>query len=241
MTEDRLYAQTRARIDAFRFDAHVAQVFADMIARSVPGYGLLLDMISVITREYAKPDTNLYDLGCSLGASTLAMRHAAPDGSRIIAIDNAPAMIERAQTNIAMDTSTTPVSLLCDDIRQVVFESPASLMTFNLTLQFIPPTDRLPLLTRMAEALLPGGALILSEKIQLPDAGDNQTLIDLHHGFKRAQGYSELEIAQKRSALDNVLVPDTLDTHIARLQQAGFSHVVPWFQCFNFISLLAVR
>jgi len=241
MTEDRLYAQTRERIEAFRFDDHVARVFADMIARSVPGYGLLLEMIHVITREYAKPDTVLYDLGCSLGASTLAMRHVAPAGSRIIAIDNAPAMVERARANIDGDTSSIPVTLLCDDIRNITFESPASLMTFNLTLQFIPPDDRLPLLTRMANAMVSGGALILSEKIQLPDPQDDHTIITLHHGFKRAQGYSDLEIAQKRSALDNVLIPDTLDTHITRLHEAGFTQVVPWFQCFNFVSLLAVR
>lgn len=240
MEKDNIYAQPREHVSAFCFDEHVVRVFDDMIARSVPGYGLLLEMISVITREYAKPDTTLYDLGCSLGASTLAMRHSAPAGTRIVAIDNAPAMIERAQHNITADAATAPVTLLCDDIRQLAFER-SSLMTFNLTLQFIPAADRLPLLSRMADALIKDGALILSEKIQLPDAQKNQTITTLHHGFKRAQGYSDLEIAQKRSALDNVLIPDTLDTHIQRLHDAGFTQVVPWFQCFNFVSLLAIR
>lgn len=241
MNEDRLYAQRREHISAFRFDAHVVSVFEDMIARSVPGYALLLDMISVITAQYAKPDTTLYDLGCSLGASTLAMRHCAPAGSRIIAIDNAPAMVAQAQSNIVADKSDIPVTLLCDDIRAVEFESPISLATFNLTLQFIPADERTTLLTRIANSMVSGGALILSEKIQAPNAADDHALIDLHHGFKRAQGYSDLEIAQKRSALDNVLIPDTLDVHIARLHEAGFTQAVPWFQCFNFVSLLAIR
>ena len=241
MNKDTLYAQPQALIGAFRFDEHVVRVFDDMIRRSVPGYGLLLEMISVITAQYAQPDTALYDLGCSLGASTLAMRHHAPAGSRIIAIDNAPAMIEQARHNIAADRAAIPVSVLCGDLRTVAFESPMSLATFNLTLQFIPADERIALLTRIADALTPEGALILSEKIKAPDARDDQVLIDLHHGFKRAQGYSDMEIAQKRSALDTVLIPDTLDTHIARLHEAGFTRVVPWFQCFNFVSLLAVR
>lgn len=241
MSEDRLYAQPREHISAFCFDEHVVRVFDDMIARSVPGYGLLLEMIGVITREYAKPDTTLYDLGCSLGASTLAMRHNAPAGSRIIAVDNAPAMIEQAQRNLDTDSASLPVTLLHSDLQTVTFESPVSLATFNLTLQFIPAGQRLGLLTRIAHAMLPGGALILSEKIQAPHHEDDRVLIDLHHGFKRAQGYSDLEIAQKRNALDNVLIPDTLDTHVKRLHQAGFTHVVPWFQCFNFVSLLAIR
>ena len=233
MSTDRIYANPRERIEAFRFDEHVVRVFADMVARSVPGYGLLLEMISVITRQYAKPDTALYDLGCSLGASTLAMRHCAPEDSRIIAIDNAPAMIKQAQHNIAADKSCIPVELLCQDIRSIHFVHPASLVTFNLTLQFIPAEER--------TALLTGGALVLSEKIHANTKDDDRVLIDLHHGFKRAQGYSDMEIAQKRSALENVLIPDSVDTHIARLHKAGFSHVVPWFQCFNFVSLLAIR
>lgn len=238
---DRLYADQRARIEAFRFDAHVARVFADMIDRSVPGYGLLLDMIGVITAEYARPGTALYDLGCSLGASTLAMRHHAPAGCRIVAIDNAPAMIERAQANLAADTAPVPVSLRCEDIRDSALEAPLSLATLNLTLQFLPLPDRLPLLTRLAASLTPGGALILSEKIAAADGPTNDTLITLHHGFKRAQGYSALEIAQKRTALENVLQPDTLAVHVERLHAAGFRQVTPWFQCFNFVSLLALR
>jgi tRNA (cmo5U34)-methyltransferase len=169
------------------------------------------------------------------------MRHRAPAGSRIIAIDNAPAMIEQAQKNIAADRAAVPVNVLCADLRTIAFESPLSLATFNLTLQFIPADERTALLARIAQAMMPGGALILSEKIQVPNDCHDRLLIDLHHGFKRAQGYSDMEIAQKRSALDNVLIPDTLDTHIARLHEAGFTHVAPWFQCFNFMSLLAVR
>ncbi len=241
MSEDRLYAHPHAAVAAFRFDAHVARVFADMIRRSVPGYGLLLEMIGVVTAQYAQPGSTLYDLGCSLGASTLAMRHHAPAGCRLVAIDNAPAMIERAQANLAADAASTPVELRCEDIRQTVFTPPVSLVTCNLTLQFVPAAERSALLGRIAAALTDGGALILSEKITVPDPAHDGTLVALHHGFKRAQGYSALEIAQKRTALETVLVPDTLDTHIARLHAAGFRQVVPWFQCFNFVSLLAIR
>jgi tRNA (cmo5U34)-methyltransferase len=65
--------------------------------------------------------------------------------------------------------------------------------------------------------------------------------IDLHHQFKRANGYSDLEIAQKRSALENVLLPETLNQHKQRISQAGFSSCDVWFQCFNFASLVALK
>ena len=65
-------------------------------------------------------------------------------------------------------------------------------------------------------------------------------LTDLHIAFKRANGYSELEIAQKRSAIENVMKPDSLEEHRERLLAAGFSKVVPWFQCLNFASLIAL-
>jgi tRNA (cmo5U34)-methyltransferase len=83
--------------------------------------------------------------------------------------------------------------------------------------------------------------LILSEKIKFADTAEQTLLTDLHLAFKRANGYSELEISQKRSALENVLIPDTLETHQARLQQAGFAQSLQWFQGMNFISLLAVK
>src|SRR5690554_1173622 len=160
---DRLFATERNPED-FRFDASVARVFPDMIRRSVPGYTTIIPMIEVITEQYVQPGSRCYDLGCSLGASTLAMRHGIPySDCTLIGVDNSSAMIERCEHYVALDDHQLPVTLLCEDILDTELTQ-ASVTTLNFTLQFVPPERRLDLLTRIADATLPGGVLILSEK-----------------------------------------------------------------------------
>lgn len=239
-TRDALFAEPLEAALPFRFDENVAAVFEDMIGRSVPGYALTLQALAVAARRFAKPGTRCYDLGCSLAASTLAMRHHVPEGTRLVGIDNSPAMIARARELVARDGASAPVELLCADLRSVELQ-PSSLVAMNFTLQFLPPEDRGLLLGRIARALIPGGALVLSEKLRFDDGEEDTLLIELHHEFKALQGYSTLEIAQKRNALENVLVPETLGAHRERLIASGFTRVVVWLQCLNFISLLAIR
>lgn len=241
---DRIYQNAQGEVANFAFDGAVARVFPDMIKRSVPGYAETVAMSGVIAGRYAQPNSNLYDLGCSLGAVTLAMRHgvdAKPtlNQCRIIGIDNSQSMVERAGHYIALDDSDIQVDLLCDDICTYPLEN-ASVTALNFVLQFIPLDQRLNLLIRIADATLPGGALILSEKLCF-DETEQQLQTDLHHDFKRANGYSDLEIAQKRAAIDNVLIPESETVHIERLKAAGFSKVIRWYQCFNFVSFLAVK
>ncbi|AOY87048.1 carboxy-S-adenosyl-L-methionine synthase CmoA [Marinobacter salinus] len=237
---DRLFA-TERRPEDFRFDASVARVFPDMIRRSVPGYTTIIPMIEVITEQYAQAASNCYDLGCSLGASTLAMRHGIPYGDcTLTGVDNSSAMIERCEHYIALDDNPLPVSLRCEDILETELNN-ASVTTLNFTLQFVPPEKRTELLTRIAGATRPGGALILSEKIRFESVEEQEVQTRLHHEFKRANGYSDLEISQKRSAIEQVLIPETLAAHKQRLLSAGFDQVLVWYQCFNFVSMLAIR
>lgn len=237
---DRLFVTDRPRED-FRFDAAVARVFPDMIRRSVPGYTTIIPMIEVITERYAQPGSRCYDLGCSLGASTLAMRHGIHHQDCVLTgVDNSAAMIERCEHYIALDDHPLPVILKCEDILNTELED-ASVTTLNFTLQFIDPDARLRLLSRIAAATRPGGVLILSEKIRFDSATEQDTQTRLHHDFKRANGYSDLEISQKRSALEQVLIPETLADHKARLEAAGFVNITLWYQCFNFVSMLAFR
>ncbi|MEW6646033.1 MAG: carboxy-S-adenosyl-L-methionine synthase CmoA [Pseudomonadota bacterium] len=239
--KDTLYASPHSPLADFAFDERVAGVFPDMIRRSVPAYSTLTGLLGLVAGEYAQANSQLYDLGCSLGAATLAMRRRVNrPGCRIMAIDNSPAMVEGCRENIAADNAPTPVEVICADIRDAVFER-ASVVTMNFTLQFVAPPERLPLLRRIHHGLLPGGALLLAEKLRFADGAEQATLEQLHLAFKRANGYSELEISQKRAALERVLLPDTLEEHRARLQAAGFSQVIPWFQAFNFAALLAIR
>lgn len=238
---DNLYAQTRKLVEAFRFDESVARVFEDMIRRSVPGYPMMLDMLGVVAEKSVKPHTYCYDLGCSLGASTLAMRHnIVQPGCQIVAIDNSAAMIERCRQVIANDSSAIAVDVQLADILDVPFH-PCSLVSLNLTLQFIAPEQRLPLLSRIANALVENGVLFLSEKVKFGDGFTQHELTELHHQFKKHQGYSDLEIAQKRSAIENVLIPETLEAHRERLLAAGFRNVITALQCFNFVTLIAYK
>lgn len=238
---DNIYASPLDRVTDFAFDDAVARVFPDMIQRSVPGYTTIIPMIGLITERYAQPGTNCYDLGCSLGASTLAMRHGLKNTQcRLVAIDNSDAMIKRCEHYIELDNGVTPVELQCDDIRRVVIKN-ASVVTLNFTLQFIQQEDRLEMLKNIVNGLHTGGALILSEKVFFEPSEQQETLEALHYDFKRANGYSDLEISQKRSALEQVLIPETIDDHKQRLLDSGFSSVVVWYQCFNFVSLLAIK
>ncbi|ARA79683.1 tRNA methyltransferase [Pseudomonas amygdali pv. tabaci str. ATCC 11528] len=241
---DRIFAQPLAQVPDFAFNEDVVRVFPDMIKRSVPGYPTIVENLGVLAAQFAQPDTVLYDLGSSLGAVTQALRrHVRSEGCEVIAIDNSSAMVERCREYLnaqnSMFQELLPVQVIEGDILALEFK-PASVVALNFTLQFIAPEQRLTLLGRIRDALVPGGALILSEKLRFDDEQEHALLTDLHIAFKRANGYSDLEIAQKRSAIENVMKPDSLEEHRQRLLAAGFSKVVPWFQCLNFTSLIAL-
>lgn len=239
--EDAIYAEPQEKIVDFEFNENVARVFPDMIRRSVPGYGSMITMLGLMAERYAQPGSNIYDLGCSLGAASLAMRRRIkPHDCQIIAVDNSAAMVEGCRHNIDNDLSPIEVDVRCEDIREINYQN-ASVVVLNFTLQFLPPEQRRPLLQKIYDALLPGGVLVLSEKLEFADKDEAATLEALHLDFKRANGYSDLEISQKRSALENVLIPDTAELHQQRLQEIGFRQAERWFQCFNFASFLAIK
>jgi len=238
---DNLYAEYNERIAKFVFDDKVVAVFDDMIRRSVPGYGDSIAMSMVFAEKYVQPNSNCYDLGCSLGASTLAMRKGIKkEGCRIIAVDNSPAMANRCRDIAAQDISDVPVDVVNADIKDIAISN-ASLVVLNYTLQFVPPTGRDALIKKIYDGMLPGGCLLLSEKIAFSDEREQQFQIDMHHSFKRLNGYSATEISQKRTAIENVLIPDTLNKHRERLAVGGFEKTILWFQCFNFVSLAAFK
>ena len=238
--QDNIYRTALDTVPDFTFDKAVARVFPDMIRRSVPGYAETVAMSGIIAARYAQAGSAVYDLGCSLGAVTLAMRHAItqPD-CRIVAVDNSSSMLEQASHYIALDDGKVPVELVCADICDYRMKN-ASVTALNFVLQFIPLEQRSALLQKIADATLSGGALILSEKIAF-EADEQNLQTELHHDFKRANGYSDLEIAQKRSAIEDVLIPEPEALHIQRLKDAGFSQVIRWYQCFNFASYLAIK
>ncbi len=238
--KDKLFSQPLTRSGLFTFDASVANVFPDMINRSVPGYPTVIAMTGPLAAKHARSGSSIYDLGCSWGASLLSTaRQEKCKACRLIGVDNSEEMLKKANKYLAKQTELPDVDLWCEDIVNVPFEN-ASVVILNYALQFIPIKDRTPLLRRIREAMRPGDALILSEKLVFSDDGLNTYFNNLHYEFKRQQGYSDLEIAQKRAALENVLVPETRETHQKRMRRVGFTHSEIWFQSLNFASLIGI-
>lgn len=241
MLKDTLFAEPLSNPGDWIFDQQVANVFPDMVQRSIPGYSSIINLIGLLSARVAQPDTQLYDLGCSLGAVTLSMQNnVRAKGCKIIAVDNSTAMLERCRQNLNSQPLSLPVELLAADIRNISIEN-GSMVVLNFTLQFVPPEDRQQIINRIYQGLQPGGVLVLSEKFRFADQAWNSLLVDIHHDFKKINGYSELQINQKRTMLENVMHTDTLEIHLQRLQQAGFIQSTLWFQCLNFGSLLAIK
>lgn len=240
MAKDKIYSDERRAAAPFEFNAEVAAVFPDMLERSIPGYAMTIDAIASLARRFASGGSNCYDLGCSLGAAALAMRDSiAEPGCRILAIDNSAAMVERCQS-LVTSTEKVEVTVQQQDLREIVVEN-ASMVVMNYTLQFLPVADRDDLLRKICSGMLPGGVFVLSEKVRDDDERVEALLVDLHHGFKRRNAYSELEISRKRAALEDVLIPESIATHRRRLSAAGFRHVGIWLRHYNFVSIVALR
>lgn len=238
--KDTLFAKHTAHQE-FIFDQKVVDVFPDMIKRSVPGYSTVIHMIGQMAQRFATQNSRCYDLGCSLGAATLSMRHQiTEEGVSIVAVDNSQDMIAQAQKMIDNDTASIPVELLYGDINTIDINN-ASVVVLNFTLQFIDIALRNDLLKKIYQGMNSNGILILSEKLTFEDKAHDKLVTDLHHYFKASNGYSELEIAQKRAAIENVLIPETPATHKKRLLNAGFKSADIWFQCFNFASIVATK
>lgn len=239
--KDRLFAEKQMPGD-FVFDEHVASVFEDMINRSVPGYSTIIAMIGVLAERYCQEQSNIYDLGCSLGGATLAAASRVTCNEfSVIAIDNSIAMIDRLQSRLmGLPALAQKIECRCEDLQEATI-SDASVVVLNFTLQFIPFADRANLLRKIYNGMRPGAVLIVSEKIIFPDEKLNQLFIEMYHSFKEDMGYSKLEISQKRAALEKVLLPETLVKHRDRLQDIGFHSIDVWFQCFNFASMVAFK
>jgi tRNA (cmo5U34)-methyltransferase len=238
MNEDKLYIDEKLGDEPFRFDDSVAQVFPDMLKRSIPGYAASIEAIGSLAARYVRDGTNCYDLGCSLGAATLAMRQGIrADGCRIVAVDNSEAMIERCRAVVGDDDI---IDLRLADIRNIEIEN-ASMVVMNYTLQFLDVNARDALVRRIADGLVDGGLLVLSEKVVDDNAHMEELLVELHHEHKRRNDYSELEISRKRAALENVLIPESVARHRQRLSDAGFSHSAVWLRYFNFVSIVAIK
>jgi len=238
--KDTLYAGRDAPASDFRFTSRVAEVFDDMLERSVPFYRETTAMSAGLLARHLRPGDTVYDLGCSTGTTMLELaRRLGGRGVRFIGVDNSPAMLAKARLKASLYAKDN-LSFICADITTLPLRpESAGAVVMNYTLQFVRPLTRVDFVRGLHRSLRPGGLLVMSEKTVCPGSAFNRDFIALHHDFKRRRGYSELEIARKREALENVLIPYSCDENLDMLRQAGFSEAEQFFQWFNFSSFVA--
>lgn len=240
MNQDRLFAAGAVRAD-FTFNEQVAEVFDDMLSRSVPFYAQVIEGMAALLRQRVRPGSTVYDLGCATGTTLLELARRLPELQlRFVGVDNAPAMLTRARRKAEMFGKSALVSFREEDITKAELPD-AGVLLCNYTLQFLRPPARLPFLRQLHAALPDGGLLLVSEKVISHDPMLNRLYIEIYRQFKLRQGYSELEIAAKREALENILIPFSIDENRTLLTEAGFGAVETFFQWFNFASLIAVK
>ena len=238
--KDKVFA-TPGPVTPFVFDEKVAACFDDMVARSVPYYAQVHALILDVLEKRMPNQALLVDLGCSTG-TTIAIIHEHFKHQRslqFIGVDNSQAMAKKCEQKWQA-LSIGKAHVVVDDLQKVKLP-PCQVVIMNYTLQFIPTADRPELLKNIFSALSPGGIFILAEKIQGPDPLMHDLMTELYYDFKRRQGYSELEISQKREALENVLVPLTPEENMAQLRECGFQHVDMLFKWYNFASFVAIK
>lgn len=237
--EDRIFAG-RHYPKPFCFNQDVAMVFDDMANRSIPLYRDVTLATAEWARHFYQSGTLLIDIGCSTGTSIQLIAQSLREPARFLAIDSSAAMIARAQEKLHDMPAQHHLDLVCADVMHCSL-SAASVVIINYTLQFLPVADRSRLLCRIYEALVPGGVLILSEKVRSPSAVFQELTTGVYERFKEKQGYSHTEIARKKEALDHVLIPYTEDEHRQNLQRAGFSSVDSFLKWNNFLTLIALK
>jgi tRNA (cmo5U34)-methyltransferase len=241
LVRDEVFRERQDQVADFRFGHEVAQVFDDMLLRSVPFYAEMQRMIAEMAGDFATSGSSVYDLGCSTGTTLLHLHpHVAPD-VRFVGVDSSPEMIEKCRQKLAAANFDRPHEIVCADLNQGCRIDNASIVLLVLTLQFIRPLYRDQLLAQICQGLNENGCLFLVEKVIGEDSLFNRLFIDHYYDMKRRNGYSQLEISQKREALENVLVPYRLLENREMLLRAGFRHVDVFFKWYNFTGMVAVK
>ncbi|MBF0378538.1 MAG: carboxy-S-adenosyl-L-methionine synthase CmoA [Desulfamplus sp.] len=244
MKKDNIFTFKREPVPAFEFNEEVASVFDDMIKRSVPLYMESIKRQSQLTARFYKKGSSIYDLGCSHGNLGIMINEEFKEEPyTMIAVDSSPSMIEKYRNRVECIDSYNKkhnISLVCG-LAENISISNASVVIVNLTMQFIKPIKRDNFIQSIYNGLVDGGILLLTEKIINQNKIISDIEQDFYKSFKLENGYSELEISRKRDSLENVLIPETIESHIKRLKNSGFSVVEVWLKWFNFASIIAIK
>ncbi len=241
MDKDEVFKGEIEKASDFKFGANVASVFDDMVNRSVPFYGEMQRMMAELAADHAQEGSDVYDLGCSTGTTMIGMDTMVNPDIRFIGVDDSQEMLDKCKSKLLELGFSRNYELRCGDLSQGVKIENASVVVLCLTLQFVRPIYRERLIKDIFEGLNPGGALILVEKILAEESRYNRDFINYYYNYKRRNNYSELEISQKREALENVLIPYKLSEDISLLRDKGFAHCEVFFKWYNFAGLIAIK
>lgn len=238
---DQVFKQEIKKPSDFKFGATVANAFDDMVERSVPFYNEIQRMIIELAAEHALPNTNVVDLGCSTGTTMIGLNTLVSDNIKFIGLDDSIEMLKKCDLKLKEANFKRDYELITGDLHEDVKIENASVVILCLTLQFVRPIYRERLLKMIYDGLVPGGVLIISEKILAEDSMFNRNFIKYYYDYKRRNQYSEMEISQKREALENVLIPYKLSENFKMLREAGFPLVETFFKWYNFSGFIAVK
>lgn len=241
MGKDNVFKKEITKASDFKFGANVASVFDDMLNRSVPFYGEIQRMIAELAADHAKPGTDIYDLGCSTGTTMIGMDTLVDPDIRFVGVDDSVEMLEKCRSKLSEIGFRRNYVLQNSDLGHAIKIENASVVVLCLTLQFVRPIHRERLIKNIYDGLIPGGILILVEKILTEESSYNRDFINYYYNYKRRNNYSELEISQKREALENVLIPYKLSEDISLLRDRGFSACEVFFKWYNFAGIIASK
>lgn len=238
---DEVFKEPQRAVADFAFGEKVASVFDDMLLRSVPFYEEMQRMIAELAVDFAVDGTRVYDLGCSTGTTILNLARHVPQDVTYVGVDNSEEMLKRCRVKLAEGRLKRPPTLLCADLDQACPVENASVVLMILTLQFIRPLQRERLIAQIHQGMVDNGCLIVVEKVLGEDSLFNRLFIKHYYEFKKRNGYSQLEIAQKREALENVLIPYKLLENRELFLRSGFRFCDTFFKWYNFAGLIAVK
>ncbi|MBU1343616.1 MAG: carboxy-S-adenosyl-L-methionine synthase CmoA [Proteobacteria bacterium] len=241
MEKDRVFAGKKIKVTPFEFNSEVANVFDDMLTRSVPLYAESIQRQAQLCAQYFQHGSRIYDLGCSHGnLGMLILDQLSQRTFTMVAVDSSKPMIEKYLKRLEKKETAGRIDLVCGFLENIQIKN-ASVVLINLTLQFIDMKKRDDLVKNIYQGLNPGGILLLTEKTIHSSKHLEDLQTQIYKTFKLENGYSELEISQKRDALEKVLIPDTIETHQNRMDAAGFTTIDIWLKWFNFVSMIAIK
>jgi len=240
MGKDKVFNQPREASD-FKFGNEVVTVFDDMVSRSVPFYGEIQRMVAEMGKDFAMPGSNLYDLGCSTGASLILLDNVVDEKVKFVGLDDSEEMLKKCDKKLQENGIKRKYELNYADLNQGISIENASVVNLCLTLQFIRPLNRERLVQQIYDGMNDNGCLILTEKVLGEDSLFNRLFIKYYYDMKRRHSYSDMEISQKREALENVLIPYKLEENKELLKKCGFKLVDVFFKWYNFCGIIAVK